>query len=259
MFERFSETSRRVLVLAQDEARQLNHEVIGPEHLLLGLAHLESGATRGVLRSLGLTLGELRFEVAAASAPNGDGVADGGAPPFTAATKKVLEFSLREALRLDHDGITPEHLLLALLRVGDAVSTAVLLRTVGDLDLVSQAVMDELEGRARGGSDPAHGSGRSSLSPSGLPTRPTAAGARFGSFLARPGWRAALEVAGRGAQEYALGFELLEKWLLDHGVELADLSPDDLQILPVQCQDDVPGFQIHVRERCVGPAAPPYA
>ena len=114
MFERFTERARQVVVLAQDEARALKHNYIGTEHLLLGLLREEQGLAARVLESLGVTVEEVRIQVARIVG-QGDELAMGQIP-FTPRSKKILELSLREALSLGHDYIGTEHLLLGLAR-----------------------------------------------------------------------------------------------------------------------------------------------
>ena len=112
MFERFTERARRVMVLAQEEARLLNHNFIGTEHLLLGLIHEGEGVAAKALEQLGISLEAVREKVEETmGAPS---TAAGGSPPFTPRAKKVLELSLREALQLGHNYIGTEHILLAL-------------------------------------------------------------------------------------------------------------------------------------------------
>ena len=124
MFERFTEPSRRVVVLAQEEARMLNHNYIGTEHILLGLIHEGEGVAARAIVSLGLTLEMARDQVR-------DIVGVGrqepsGHIPFTPPAKTVLELSLREALALRKDYIDTEHLLLGLIREGRAVGAQIL-------------------------------------------------------------------------------------------------------------------------------------
>jgi ATP-dependent Clp protease ATP-binding subunit ClpA len=119
VFERFSEGARRVVVLAQEEARGLNHPFIGVEHLLLGLLREEEGIAARALQSAGVSIDEIRADVGR-RIPGGEPVA-AGQMPFTPAAKETLEFSLREALELRHNYIGTEHVLLALLREADAL------------------------------------------------------------------------------------------------------------------------------------------
>ena len=136
VFERFTDRSRSVLVLAQEEARLLRHGYIGTEHILLGLIREKDGIAADALSSFGITLGAVRGEVEAmlgavdeASAPS-----PGGSPPFTPRSKKVLELSLREALRLGHNYIGTEHILLGILSEGHGVAAQVLMRLGVDVE-----------------------------------------------------------------------------------------------------------------------------
>ena len=116
MFERFTDRARRTLVIAQEEARLLDHDHIGTEHILLGLIHEGEGVAARALESLGIVLNDAR---AAVEDHMGRGVGFTGSPPFTPGAKKALELSLREAMQLGHNYIGTEHLLLALVRDGD--------------------------------------------------------------------------------------------------------------------------------------------
>ncbi len=112
LFERFTDRARRVLVLAQEEARLLNHNFIGTEHILLGLIHEGEGVAAKALESLGISLEAVREKVEETIGPAGTSTT--GSPPFTPRAKKVLELSLREALQLGHNYIGTEHMLLGL-------------------------------------------------------------------------------------------------------------------------------------------------
>ena len=139
MFERFTDRARRVVVLAQEEARMLNHNYIGIEHILLGLIHEGEGLAARVLDSLGIGLGDVRREVEEII---GQGqAAPTGHIPFTPRAKKVLELSLREALQLGHNYIGTEHILLGLIREGEGVAAQVLQKLGADLNGVRQAVI----------------------------------------------------------------------------------------------------------------------
>ena len=120
MFERFTERSRQVVVLAQDEARALNHDFIGTEHILLGLLREEEGLAARVLESLEITVEEVRAGVARIVG-QGDEVTTGQIP-FTPRAKKVLDLSLREALSLGHNYSGTEHILRGLGRENDGVA-----------------------------------------------------------------------------------------------------------------------------------------
>ncbi len=124
MFERFTERARQVVVLAQEEARRLNHGYIGTEHLLLGLIREEEGIAAKVLESHAVTLEAAREQVARIVG-RGDEI-PAGQMPFTPRSKEILELSLREALGMKHDYIGTEHLLIALLHEGGGVALHVL-------------------------------------------------------------------------------------------------------------------------------------
>ncbi len=144
MFERFTDRARRVLVLAQEEARLLNHNFIGTEHILLGLIHEGEGVAAKALESLGISLEAVREKVEETIGPAGNGTT--GSPPFTPRAKKVLELSLREALQLGHNYIGTEHMLLGLVREGEGVAAQVLVSLGADLSRVRQQVIQLLSG-----------------------------------------------------------------------------------------------------------------
>ena len=137
MFERFTDRARRVLVLAQEEARLLNHNFIGTEHILLGLIHEGEGVAAKALESLGISLEAVREKVEETIGPAGSSTT--GSPPFTPRAKKVLELSLREALQLGHNYIGTEHMLLRLVREGEGVAVQVLVSLGADLSRVRPA------------------------------------------------------------------------------------------------------------------------
>ena len=148
MFERFTDRARRVVVLAQEEARLLNHNYIGTEHILLGLIHEGEGVAAKALESLGISLEKVRQQVeeiigAGQSPPSGH-------IPFTPRAKKVLELSLREALQLGHNYIGTEHILLGLIREGEGVAAQVLVKLGADLGRVRQQVIQLLSGYTGG-------------------------------------------------------------------------------------------------------------
>ncbi len=148
MFERFTDRARRVLVLAQEEARLLNHNFIGTEHILLGLIHEGEGVAAKALESLGISLEAVREKVEETIGPAGSSTT--GSPPFTPRAKKVLELSLREALQLGHNYIGTEHMLLGLVREGEGVAAQVLVNLGADLSRVRQQVITLLSGYAGG-------------------------------------------------------------------------------------------------------------
>jgi ATP-dependent Clp protease ATP-binding subunit ClpA len=144
MFERFTDKSRRVLVLAQEEARLLNHNFIGSEHILLGLIRQGDGVAAQALGALGIGLETVRLEVERNLGPAGTSLT--GSPPFTPRAKKVLELSLREALQLGHNYIGTEHILLGLVREGEGVGAQVLVSLGADLSRVRQQVITLVAG-----------------------------------------------------------------------------------------------------------------
>jgi ATP-dependent Clp protease ATP-binding subunit ClpA len=149
VFERFTDRARRVIVLAQEEARLLGHDYIGTEHLLLGLAREGQGVAAKVLEVLGIGLEALRSQVQEVI---GRGQrAPSGHVPFTPRAKKVLELSLREALELGHDYIGTEHLLLGMIREGEGVAAQVLVRLGADLARARGQVIELVSGHAGGG------------------------------------------------------------------------------------------------------------
>ncbi len=144
MFERFTDRARRVVVLAQEESRLLNHNYIGTEHLLLGLVHESEGVAAQALVALDIRLEAVRHEVEqlvglGESAPSGH-------IPFTTRAKKVLELALREALQLGHNYIGTEHILLGLVREGEGVAAQVLVKLGADTSRVRQQVIQILAG-----------------------------------------------------------------------------------------------------------------
>ncbi len=162
MFERFTDRARRVVVLAQEEARMLNHNYIGTEHILLGLIHEGEGVAAKALESLGISLEGVRQQVEeiigqGQSAPSGH-------IPFTPRAKKVLELSLREALQLGHNYIGTEHILLGLIREGEGVAAQVLVKLGADLNRVRQQVIQLLHGY-QGGKEAAASGGPQESAP----------------------------------------------------------------------------------------------
>ena len=144
MFERFTDRARRVIVLAQEEAKALNHNYIGTEHILLGLVREGEGVAAKALESLDISLDAVRAQVQ-------DIIGQGQQKPtahipFTPRAKKVLELSLREALQLGHNYIGTEHILLGLIREGEGVAAQVLVKLGADLNRVRQQVNQLLSG-----------------------------------------------------------------------------------------------------------------
>jgi ATP-dependent Clp protease ATP-binding subunit ClpC len=163
VFERFTDRARRVLVLAQEEARLLNHSFIGTEHILLGLIHEGEGVAAKALEQLGVSLEAVREKVEETIGLSGSSPT--GSPPFTPRAKKVLELSLREALQLGHNYIGTEHMLLGLVREGEGVAAQVLISLGADLAKVRQQVIQLLSGY-QGGKE-SSGPSSSSENPTG--------------------------------------------------------------------------------------------
>ncbi|MDE0699202.1 MAG: ATP-dependent Clp protease ATP-binding subunit [Acidimicrobiaceae bacterium] len=158
MFERFTDRARRVVVLAQEEARLLNHNYIGTEHILLGLIHEGEGVAAKALESLGISLEAVRNQVQEIIGQGGS--SPSGHIPFTPRAKKVLELSLREALQLGHNYIGTEHILLGLIREGEGVAAQVLVKLGADLSRVRQQVIKLLSGYGGPAGEQSSGSSR---------------------------------------------------------------------------------------------------
>ncbi len=161
MFERFTDRARRVVVLAQEEARMLNHSYIGTEHILLGLIHEGEGVAARALESLGITGETVRQQVEEIIS-RGRHAPRTGHIPFTPQAKNALQLSLREAMQLGHSYIGTEHILLGLIREGEGPAAQVLVRLGAGLDRVRQQVIELLDGY-QGENEPgiAHDAGRS--------------------------------------------------------------------------------------------------
>lgn len=163
MFERFTDRARRVIVLAQEEAKLLKHNYIGTEHILLGLIHEGEGIAAKALEGMDISLEGVREQVV-------DIIGEGqqaptGHIPFTPRAKKVLELSLREALQLGHTYIGTEHILLGLIREGEGVAAQVLVKLGADLGRVRQEVIKLISGYQ--GKEPASTGAREEGTPSG--------------------------------------------------------------------------------------------
>ena len=205
VFERFTERARQVVVLAQDEARALEHNYIGTEHILLGLLREEEGLAARVLESLDITVEEVRAQVARIVG-QGDEVTTGQIP-FTPRAKKVLELALREALSIGHNYIGTEHLLLALVRENQGVAARILRDFGGDAETVRTEILAMLSGR---GARPARGAAATRLGPlADAADAATRMAIGFDSPAFRPLLVAALAVAAVG---FPLG--LLAGWLI---------------------------------------------
>jgi ATP-dependent Clp protease ATP-binding subunit ClpC len=165
MFERFTDRARRVVVLAQEEARMLNHNYIGTEHILLGLIHEGEGVAAKAMEGMRISLEAVRAQVEEIIGQGQQ--APSGHIPFTPRAKKVLELSLREALQLGHNYIGTEHILLGLIREGEGVAAQVLVKLGADLNRVRQQVIQLLSGyqgkEAVAANGPAEGTPSTSL------------------------------------------------------------------------------------------------
>jgi len=164
MFERFTDRARRVVVLAQEEARMLNHNYIGTEHILLGLIHEGEGVAAKALEALNISLEAVRSQVEEIIGQGQQ--APSGHIPFTPRAKKVLELSLREALQLGHNYIGTEHILLGLIREGEGVAAQVLVKLGADLGRVRNQVIQLLsgyQGKEPANTGPAEGTPSTSL------------------------------------------------------------------------------------------------
>ena len=156
MFEHFTDRARRALLLAQEEARLLNHNFIGTEHMLVGLIHEGEGVAAKALGSIGISLEAVREKVEERRGPAG--MSTSASAPFTPRAKKVLDLSLREALQLGHSYIGTEHMLLGLIREGEGAGAQVLVSLGADLSQVRQQVIRLLSGHeATGPEKPAAG------------------------------------------------------------------------------------------------------
>ena len=152
MFERFTDRARRVVVLAQEEARTLDHNYIGTEHILLGLIHEGEGVAASALQALGISPADIRGDLEAIIGRGEQ--APVGNIPFTPRAKKVLELSLREALQLGHNYIGTEHILLGLVREGEGVGAEVLVKRGATLELVRAEVVSLVAGVEGGEATP---------------------------------------------------------------------------------------------------------
>jgi hypothetical protein len=209
MFERFTDRARRVLVLAQEEARLLNHSFIGTEHLLLGLIHEGEGLAAKVLESFDISLEAVREKVEETIGLSG--TAPAGSPPFTTRAKKVLELARRQARQLGHDHIDTEHILLGLVREGEGVASQVLVSLDADLSRVRQQVIQLL-------SDSGHGT---------VPLRRHAM--RAGAAPVEPlpmsigdSWTVQVVRAGRRPEDFAVSYERLADLLSRLGTDVDD-------------------------------------
>ncbi len=241
LFERFTDRARRVLVLAQEEARLLNHSFIGTEHILLGLIHEGEGLAAKALESLGISLEAVREKVEETIGPAGS--APTGSPPFTPRAKKVLELSLREALQLGHNYIGTEHMLLGLVREGEGVAAQVLVSLGADLPRVRQQVIQLLSGYQ----------GREAS----FEVRPgrVVGLRRPGTPLLAVGKEVQAEVvrAGRRPEDYAIAYAELAALASSLGFALEDMDPDAVTCTSVDTFDG-PGLLVIMNHRFEEPS-----
>jgi ATP-dependent Clp protease ATP-binding subunit ClpA len=241
VFERFTDRARRVLVLAQEEARLLNHSFIGTEHILLGLIHEGEGLAAKALESLGISLEAVREKVEETIGPASAGPT-GDSPPFTPRAKKVLELSLREALQLGHNYIGTEHILLGLVREDEGVGAQVLVSLGADLPRVRQQVIQLLSGY----------SGR--VGSTGL--RPPGAEVRVEPTESSPvpisdSWTIQVVRAGRTPDAFADAYRRMEHLVREHGVDLDELR---INVTSVETIEG-PGLRLVVRYETADDAA----
>ena len=168
MSNRFTERAQRVILIAQEEAKRLNHDYVGTEHILLGLIALGEGVAAQVLANLGVDLRRVRSEIEKIVG-TGDNVMLLGEIPFTPRAKKVLEYAVEEAQHMGHSYVGTEHLLLGLIREEEGVAARVLENLGLRLDVVREEVLNLLgegQSQAQGG-----GKGEAAASGSGSPSR----------------------------------------------------------------------------------------
>src|SRR5262245_52478086 len=165
MFDRFTDRARQVIVLAQDEARQLKHNYIGTEHILLGLLREQDGVARRVLESLGVSVDAVRDQVVRIVGEGEGEAVPAGQIPFTPRAKKVLELALREGLSLGHNYIGTEHILLGIARENDGIAARVLRDLGADAETIRDAVVKTVPGMAQASKPPRHAPWRRHVRP----------------------------------------------------------------------------------------------
>jgi hypothetical protein len=249
MFEHFTDRARRVLVLAQEEARQLNHSFIGTEHILLGLIHEDEGIAAHALKSLGISLEAVREKVEETIGPAG--AAPTGSPPFTSRAKKVLELSLRESLQLGHNYIGTEHMLLGLVREGDGVAAQVLQSLGADLSRVRQQVIQLLEVFQSLGSGP--GRDRPEMSRDAPPLL----GKSTEVYRTGESWSVSVVRAGRTPADYAEAYGAIAERVRGLGVELDELPAARIIVASVRTTEG-PGLSLSVKQGALQVVAPHY-
>jgi ATP-dependent Clp protease ATP-binding subunit ClpC len=140
MFERFTEDARSAVVCANDEARMLNHDYVGTEHILLGLLREEEGLAARILGSIGVTLEEVRADVIRVIGVGDDGVGSDDSVRFTSRAKRALDVALRESHDLGAELVGTEHLLLGLIDDDECVAARILLQYRADPESVRDAL-----------------------------------------------------------------------------------------------------------------------
>jgi ATP-dependent Clp protease ATP-binding subunit ClpC len=237
MFERFTDRARRVLVLAQEEARLLNHGFIGTEHILLGLIHEGDGLAAKALESLDISLETVREEVKERVGPAGP--ASRGNPPFTPRAKKVLELSLREALQLGHNYIGTEHILLGLVREGEGVAAQVLVSLGADLPRVRQTVVQLLSGYQASEAEEMQVGGIAQLQRRRARSSATPVGKE---------WTAQVVRAGRRPEDFANAYAELAELVIGFGFDLNEMDPGELTLTSIETSEG-PGVMVSVKHR----------
>jgi ATP-dependent Clp protease ATP-binding subunit ClpA len=223
LFERFTDRARRVIVLAQEEARALRHDYIGTEHILLGLIHEGEGVAAKALEALGIGLQAVRQQVEELI---GQGEEQrSGHIPFTPRAKKVLELSLRESQQLGHNYIGTEHILLGLIREGDGVAAQVLVRLGADLNRVRQQVIEVLadhQARQPASQQPAPVGLRVGRMPAGLQARVSALESRLSALEQRLGTGPDTGELDEQVQRLSAELERLKDRLRQGGIDPED-------------------------------------
>jgi ATP-dependent Clp protease ATP-binding subunit ClpA len=239
MFELFTDRARRVLVLAQEEARLLGHSFIGAEHLLIGLIDEGEGIAARALESLGISLQAVRERVEETIGPVGSHPT--GSPPFTPRAKKVLELSQREALQLGHNFVGTEHLLLGLVREGDGVAAQVLVSLGVDLTRVRQQVIQLLsgyQGREERGEPRLAPIEHQRVEPTAVPIGDS--------------WTVHVVRAGRTPAVFAEAYQALADLATGRGVDIDELL---INVTSIETHAG-PGLQLWVRHELPGEPSP---
>jgi ClpA/ClpB-like protein len=247
-FDEFTDRARRVLVLTQEEARLLNHAFIGTEHILLGLIAEGEGLAAKALAGLGIELQAARDRVEEVIGQSGTDPT--GTPTFTPRAKKVLELSLRESLRLGHNYIGTEHILLGIVADGEVVSllgiveeeegvgAKVLVSLGADLSSVRQQVMLMLQGyqgaTVERPATPRISNPKALMRDPGRTTSVERSGKEWTARVVRP---------GRGPTDYAEAYEDLAELVAEHGIELDDVEPGRLVVTSVDTYEG-PGLAV---------------